>query len=121
MASAEALHAIGLISALLRLIAERDPHPELYEAACLIADHIEDERLPELMVRLEVEILSEAGFRLDLQAAPPPATRMILSMYRRNRVGPSLQWPARLTGAGSCHYRLSCAMRNCGGEPRTRI
>ena len=43
MASAEALHAIGLISALLRLIAERDPHPELYEAAILIADHIEDE------------------------------------------------------------------------------
>jgi DNA repair protein RecO (recombination protein O) len=66
MASAEALHAIGLVGALLRLIAERDPHPELYEAAILIADHIEDERLPALMVRLEVEILSEAGFRLDL-------------------------------------------------------
>ncbi len=66
MASAEALHAIGLISALLRLIAERDPHPELYEAASLIADHIEDERLPALMVRLEVEILSETGFGLDL-------------------------------------------------------
>ena len=66
MASAEALHAVGLISALLRLIAERDPHPELYEAASLIADHIEDERLPALMVRLEVEILSETGFGLDL-------------------------------------------------------
>jgi DNA repair protein RecO (recombination protein O) len=66
MASAEALHAIGLIGALLRVIAERDPHPELYEAANLIADHIEDERLPALMVKLEVEILSEAGFRLDL-------------------------------------------------------
>ncbi len=68
MTSAEALHAIGLISALLRLIAERDPHPELYEAASLIADHIEDERLPALMVRLEVEILSETGFRLDLSS-----------------------------------------------------
>ncbi len=66
MASAEALHAIGLISALLRLIAERDPHPELYEAASLIADHIEDERLPALMVRLEIAVLSEAGFGLDL-------------------------------------------------------
>lgn len=66
MANAEALHAIGLIGALLRLVAERDPHPELYEIASLIADHIEDERLPALLVRLELEILTETGFGLDL-------------------------------------------------------
>jgi DNA repair protein RecO (recombination protein O) len=66
MASAEALHAMGLIAALLRLIAERDPHPELYEAATLICDAIEDERLPALLVRLEIDILREAGFGLDL-------------------------------------------------------
>jgi DNA repair protein RecO (recombination protein O) len=66
MASAEALHAIGLVSALLRLIAERDPHPDLYDTAILIADHIEDERLPALLVRLEIDILREAGFGLDL-------------------------------------------------------
>ncbi len=66
MASAEALHAIGLVAALLRLTAEREPHPELYDAASFIADHIEDERLPALLVRLEVDILSESGFGLDL-------------------------------------------------------
>ena len=64
--SAPALHAAGLIGALLRLIAERDPHPALYDAATFIADHIEDQRLPALLVRLEVEILREAGFGLDL-------------------------------------------------------
>jgi DNA repair protein RecO (recombination protein O) len=66
MASAEALHAIGLVSALLRLIAERDPHPELYEAASLIADRIEGEELPARLVQLELAILSETGFGLDL-------------------------------------------------------
>ncbi len=64
--SAQALHAAGHIGALLRLLAERDPHPELYDAATLIADHIGDERLPALLVRLEVEILRQAGFGLDL-------------------------------------------------------
>jgi DNA repair protein RecO (recombination protein O) len=66
MASAEALHAMGLVGALLRLIPERDPHPDLYETAILIADAIEDARLPALLVRLELDILREAGFGLDL-------------------------------------------------------
>ncbi|VTZ28064.1 DNA repair protein RecO [Methylocella tundrae] len=66
MASAEALHAIGLIGALLRLLAERDPHPDLYDAATFIADHIDDDELPALIVRLEVDILTETGFGLDL-------------------------------------------------------
>ncbi|MEJ0094390.1 MAG: DNA repair protein RecO [Methylocella sp.] len=66
MANAEALHAMGLTAALLRLIAEREPHPELYDTAMLIADHIEDERLPAMLVRLEMEILAETGFGLDL-------------------------------------------------------
>jgi DNA repair protein RecO (recombination protein O) len=66
MQSSHALHAAGHIGALLRLIAERDPHPALYDAATFIADHIDDDRLPALLVRLEVEILRETGFGLDL-------------------------------------------------------
>ena len=67
MASAEALHAVGLIAALLRLIAERDPHPALFETAMVIADHIDQsEKLPALLVRFEIEILAETGFGLDL-------------------------------------------------------
>jgi DNA repair protein RecO (recombination protein O) len=67
LASAEALHAIGLITALLRLIAERDSHPALFETAALIADNIDDfGSVPQLLVRLEVAVLAEAGFGLDL-------------------------------------------------------
>jgi len=67
MASAEALHAICLVAALLRLAAERDPHPELYEGAARIAGHIErPEMLPPLLVHFEAEILAQMGFGLDL-------------------------------------------------------
>lgn len=68
MAHAESLHALGLMAALLRLLAERDPHPALFATANLIADHLDEPRLlPALLVRLEVEILAETGFGLDLQ------------------------------------------------------
>jgi len=67
MASAEALHAICLIAALLRLAAERDPHPELFELAARIAGSIDKpERLPPLIVHFEAEILAKMGFGLDL-------------------------------------------------------
>jgi DNA repair protein RecO (recombination protein O) len=67
MASAAALHGLNHIAALLRLLAERDPHPRLYEAASLIADHLDDERVgPALLVRFELAILGELGFGLDL-------------------------------------------------------
>jgi DNA repair protein RecO (recombination protein O) len=67
MASAAALHGVNLLAALLRLLAERDPHPGLYEAASLIAEHLDDEKIaPALLVRFELNILAELGFGLDL-------------------------------------------------------
>jgi DNA repair protein RecO (recombination protein O) len=69
MASAEALHAVCLVAALLRLAAERDPHPALYETAVRIAGGIDrPEILAPLIVRFETEILSQMGFGLDLAA-----------------------------------------------------
>src|ERR1700758_4789538 len=67
MARAEALHAICLVSALLRLAAERDPHPELYELAMGIAGHIESpDMVAALLVPFEAGILASTGFGLDL-------------------------------------------------------
>ncbi|MCI0735121.1 MAG: DNA repair protein RecO [Beijerinckiaceae bacterium] len=67
MASAEALHAVCLIAALLRLAAERDSHPELFETAAQIAGSIGNPAsLPPLIVRFEAEILTQMGFGLDL-------------------------------------------------------
>jgi DNA repair protein RecO (recombination protein O) len=67
MASAEALHAICLVAALLRLAAERDPHRVLYEKAAEVAEVIGNAaKLAPLLVHFEAEILAEMGFGLDL-------------------------------------------------------
>lgn len=76
MASASALHALHLIGALLRLLPERDPHPALHETAELIADHCDDMRIaPALIVRMELAVLSELGFQLDLAACAATGVR----------------------------------------------
>lgn len=69
MGSGLALFGIGHLSALLRLLPERDPHPELYEAARILVAHLHDAAVaPPLMVRFELAILAELGFGLDLSA-----------------------------------------------------
>lgn len=67
MSSAAALHGLNLVAALLRLLAERDPHAPLYKAASFIADHLDDEKAaPAMLVRFELTVLAELGFGLDL-------------------------------------------------------
>jgi len=67
LANPEALHALNLITSLLRLMPERDPHPNLYRAASLIADELDtSEHVPAMLVRFEMIILAELGFGLDL-------------------------------------------------------
>ncbi|KQP61401.1 DNA repair protein RecO [Methylobacterium sp. Leaf399] len=67
--SALALYGIGHMTALLRLLPERDPHPDLYAAAQVLLAHLQDEVVaPILMVRFELAMLAELGFGLDLSA-----------------------------------------------------
>lgn len=76
MASAEALHAVCHVAALLRLGAERDPHPELYEAAVEIVSRIDKPQgLAHLIVRFEAKILAQMGFGLDLSACAATGSR----------------------------------------------
>jgi DNA repair protein RecO (recombination protein O) len=75
LANAQALHGVNLLSALLRLLPERDPHPALFETAGLVLRHIDDWQIgPSLMVRLELAILSELGFGLDLERCAATGT-----------------------------------------------
>ncbi len=75
LASEEALHAMSHVSALLRLLSERDPHRALYEAASQIADNLaEPAPLAELLVRFEAKILAETGFGLDLACCAATGT-----------------------------------------------
>jgi DNA repair protein RecO (recombination protein O) len=67
MSSALALQGINLVGALLRLLPERDPHPALFEIVELIAANLHEPAIaPALMVRLELAVLAELGFGLDL-------------------------------------------------------
>ena len=76
MTSALALHGLNHLAALLRLLAERDPHPALYETALLIADHLGDARVtPAALVRFELAILAELGFGLDLSCCAASGVR----------------------------------------------
>lgn len=67
MASPLALYGLGTLALHLRLLPERDPHPGLYEAACVLLDHLDEAALaPALFVRFEMMLLAELGYGLDL-------------------------------------------------------
>jgi len=67
MASAPASYCMQTLAALLRLLPERDPHVALYDALCLIVDHLDEPQIAApLLVRFELQMLVELGFGLDL-------------------------------------------------------
>ncbi len=67
MLSATASYGIQTLAALLRLLPERDPHHDLYQALLEIADRLDDTEIAAaLVVRFELMLLAELGFGLDL-------------------------------------------------------
>ena len=67
MQSALGLHGLHHLAGLLRLLPERDPHPEIWRFAEVLADRLHDPPLaPVLMLRFELALLAELGFGLDL-------------------------------------------------------
>lgn len=66
--SRDALLATQLCAAHLRLLAERDPHPRLYDLLVLVMNTLDDHQsLPALLARFELMLLEELGFGLDLE------------------------------------------------------
>jgi DNA repair protein RecO (recombination protein O) len=62
-----ALSALGSFAALMALMAERDPHPALFDIGKLFLDHLDDVAVwPQLLVRWELRLLAELGVGLDL-------------------------------------------------------
>lgn len=73
MATPTALHGLNLLTALLRLLAEREPHALLHDAALALLDLLDpaaDRALEAAaaVVRFELAVLAESGFGLDLTA-----------------------------------------------------
>jgi DNA repair protein RecO (recombination protein O) len=63
-----AIYGVTHLAALMRLLPERDPHTGLYEVLDGILDHLDDPVLAApMVVRFELQLLSELGFGLDLE------------------------------------------------------
>jgi DNA repair protein RecO (recombination protein O) len=64
---AKALAAIGTLAGLVKLLPERDPHPELYATTLHVLRSFGEPRIwPALLVHWEFQLLQELGFGLDL-------------------------------------------------------
>ena len=62
-----ALSGLQLLASHLRLLPERDPHPQLFDTLAVILDCFEDPLLSgELIARFELRLLDELGFGLAL-------------------------------------------------------
>lgn len=63
------LAALSSLCTLARLLAERDPHPNLFEITLFVLSYLDEPEVwPALMVRWELALLDELGFGLDLSA-----------------------------------------------------
>ncbi len=67
MASAAALHAVNHLCALVRLLAEREPHAALHDRLDALLEAIDDPvATPAAIVRFELVLLTDLGFGLGL-------------------------------------------------------
>jgi DNA repair protein RecO (recombination protein O) len=63
------LAGLSTLTALARLLPERDPHPSLYEVSLFVLGFLDEPDVwPALLVRWELALLEELGFGLDLTA-----------------------------------------------------
>jgi DNA repair protein RecO (recombination protein O) len=70
-----ALAAIGTLGELVKLLPERDPHPELYANTLhVLRSFGEPDIWPALLVHWEFQLLAELGFGLDLTACAATGT-----------------------------------------------
>jgi DNA repair protein RecO (recombination protein O) len=67
MSAATGVYGIQALAALLHLLPERDPHPQLHAGLTAILDHLGTPAIAgPLMVHFELQVLAELGFGLDL-------------------------------------------------------
>ena len=77
------------LTTLARLVADRDPHPNLYEVTLFVLGFLDDATVwPALYVRWEIALLGELGFGLDLTTCAATGARFDLHLrVAENRPG----------------------------------
>ncbi|WP_294532519.1 DNA repair protein RecO [uncultured Rhodoblastus sp.] len=75
ISSAQGLHGVNWLGALLRLLPERDPHPGLYERAQVLLSHLGGPQAAGLFVHFELALLAALGFGLDLDSCAATGTQ----------------------------------------------
>lgn len=85
LGDAATMDALNWLCALLRLLPERDPHPELYAAVDIAAEHLAEARHARaLIARIELATLTALGFGLDLtKCAATGATQELVFVSPR--------------------------------------
>jgi DNA repair protein RecO (recombination protein O) len=74
--ASHAIYGVSHLAAMMRLLPERDPHAGLYSVFEEVLDRLEDPVLAApLAVRLELQLLSELGFGLDLEQCASTGSR----------------------------------------------
>lgn len=69
------LYALQALAGLVRLLPERDPHPQIYATLVALVDILDDPVLAAaLIVRFELRMLEELGFGLDLERCAATGT-----------------------------------------------
>ena len=67
--SPAALYGFATLASHLRLLAEREPHPALYDALRVVGEHLREPAIAApLLLRFELALLAELGFGLDLSS-----------------------------------------------------
>jgi DNA repair protein RecO (recombination protein O) len=75
-AASHAIYGVSHLAALMRLLPERDPHADLYAEFEDVLDHLDDAvAAAPMVVRFELQLLSELGFGLDLEQCASTGTR----------------------------------------------
>src|SRR4051812_42826417 len=69
LGASHVVYGITHLGALCRLLAERDPHPDVYAQLLEMLDLLDEPLIAAAaMVRFELQILAELGFGLDLES-----------------------------------------------------
>jgi len=75
-AAPHAIYGVTHLAAMMRLLPERDPHAGLYSVFEEVLDRLEDPVLAApLVVRFELQLLTELGFGLDLEQCASTGAR----------------------------------------------